>query len=472
MRRPLPAAASARALPAALRALALGAAALACALALGLAHADEARADLSVYVGYAGGPYYLKDTITDVELWAMSDGAVHEYSSFDSAYYLRKGFGRGPALSDVFQAAGVDPSAMWRFYFSTGDSYIVDDGGYGNEAWYYGELCGTTRYYFPDYPSHVDFELRGTVYDADELWGTAQATPTIIALESSFYRIEGADDPYWGDSSLMTGDLGYRVMFGQTGPTDGNARNSAQMVRSITCIIGGNDGSDLPEIVVDTSGLPVDENGNLVAEVGDSFTIMPGLSASDPLVSQMGVADIDWRSADEGVATVTKNADGSVTVTIVGEGAVSIGASYGDSPYEQFRAGATVGFSSGGGAGDGSGSGGEDDEEDEGGVTLGEGAEMSELETSGDAGEAAPEPAGPVSAEQSVEAAGVMSYKLDLGIEAADERTLPEVPWLLWAGLGVFAGAGGLRVARFESDKDRNAAKRGGDEDRSEDGSL
>ena len=457
-----------RLLHASARLLAFAVVSLAVALSLSLVCAKDAHADLTVYVGYTGGPYYEKARFTDAELAALSDGAVHEYSSFDSAYYLRKGFGKGPELASIFQAAGIDPSAMWRFYFSTEDAYVVDDGGYGNEAWYYGELCGMTRYYFPDYPTHVDFELRGTIYDTDELWSTAQATPTIIAMSSSFYRIEAADDPFWTDSSLMTRDLGYRVMFGQTDPTDGNARNSAQMVRAITCIIGGNDGSDLPKIEIDLSGLPLDENGNLKAEVGDTFTIMPALLASDVLVSQLGIADIVWYSGDENVATVTKNADGSITVTIVGEGTVRIGASYGNSPYEQFRSSAQVGFASGG-AGGGDPSEEEGEGEAAGGVALGEGSEMAEMEVEG--GGMPSEPDGPVSAVESVEAPGAMSYKLDLSIDATDSHTLPEVPWLVWAGFGVFFGAGGLRAVRFEVEKDRGAVDCGSEEG-VEDGSI
>ena len=81
------------------------------------------------------------------------------------------------------------------------------------------------------------------------------------------------------------------------------------------------------------------------------------------------------------------------------------------------------------------------------------------------------EPDGPVSAVESVEAPGAMSYKLDLSIDATDSHTLPEVPWLVWAGFGVFFGAGGLRAVRFEVEKDRGAVDCGSEEG-VEDGSI
>jgi hypothetical protein len=300
--------------------------------------------DLSVFVGYPGGPYYEKASFSDAQLRAMSDGTIYEYSTFDAGTFLRKGFGTGPRLDTVFSSAGVSPWAVWRFYFGTADGYIGDDGGYGEGAWYYSELAGS-KFYFPTYPQWYDFGS-GTISDAgvDALWASAREVPTIIAVESSFQRVTGPDDPHWDTQTLST-TQGNRLLFGQAGPLSADARFAAHSVRSLTCIMGGR-----PTITFD---VPVVEG-----RIGESFTVTPHISADDPLVERLGIYDIHWESSDESVATVTQNADGTITVMIVGAGSVSIDARFGDSPLDEFVARAGVGVSgTGTGTGEGTGEG-------------------------------------------------------------------------------------------------------------------
>jgi hypothetical protein len=92
--------------------------------------------------------------------------------------------------------------------------------------------------------------------------------------------------------------------------------------------------------------------------IGESFIVTPHISADDPLVERLGIYDIHWESSDESVATVTQNADGTITVVIVGAGSVSINARFGESPLDEFVARAGVGVSgTGTGTGDGDGDG-------------------------------------------------------------------------------------------------------------------
>ncbi len=320
-----------------------------------------AFADITFYVGYAGGPFYEKATFTDAEIRAMSDGVLYEYSCFDAGNYLRKAYGRGVELDTLVLAAGIEDWDMWRFVFSTVDKYqdeatLVD--GYGNTAWYFSTLL-EGRFYFPDLISHFDFTTRTSIYDPDELWNTAVAVPTILAYESSFTRVFSEDDINWTNEELVSSSNAYRLLYGQTEPTVGDARNSAHSYQSVFCLIGGEDSTNIATIGVGELEVLLVE-GALNGVVGETYTFMPTLDSSDETVSSAGVKDIVWVSTDENVFTVTVNEDGSVTLTFVGEGEAELCANYGESKYYAFMNTAYWGVSGGEGEGDDEGAGEED----------------------------------------------------------------------------------------------------------------
>ena len=129
-----------------------------------LAAPANAWADFTVYVGYSGGPYYEKIRYSDSEMRAMSDAKLYEYTAFDSMPALRKGFAYGVRIESLFSNAGISSSELKRFYFSTQDGYIADDGVEGYGAWTYSALVGTTRYYFPNLINTYDFEEIGRAH--------------------------------------------------------------------------------------------------------------------------------------------------------------------------------------------------------------------------------------------------------------------------------------------------------------------
>lgn len=180
---------------------------------------------------------------------------------------------------------------------------------------------------------------------------TARSTPptpgsSILALESSYEKVFSADDEAWTDlSGIDRRESGYRLLYGQTAPNVSNSRTSVHSIQAVTCILGGSEGTNIPEV-----DLGIDD-GHLEMEVGDSYTFFPTLKSEDSTVSDNGIHDVTWWSSDETIATVKKNDDGSVTITIVGEGEVSIGYSFGNSPYEAYRTTGQFGMS-GTGTGD------------------------------------------------------------------------------------------------------------------------
>ena len=346
--------------------------ALACALvaiAALCALPAPAWADFTVYVGYSGGPYYEKARYSDAQMSAMADTTLYQYTSFDSMPSLRKGFAYGVRLESLFSNASVSIGELKRFYFSTEDGYIADDGVEGYGAWYYGQLVGTPRYYFPNLINTYDFEDQA-LEDYDAAWEGAEQVPSVLAVSSSFSRVSSQTDAAWTSTAYMTG--GYRLLFGQTDPAVGDARAYASVIKSMTCIFDGT-----PTISFDSST----QDQSFEAKVGDTITIKaPTITAADSLIEEYGKYDINWSVSDVGVADFVRDEDGNVIIDkdgnvqlkIVGEGEVSISASYGNSPSSEYRTTASLsGKGTGSGSGDGEGSGDDDDDSGEGGGSSG-----------------------------------------------------------------------------------------------------
>lgn len=331
---------------------------IACAACVTCAGAKLAWANFSVYVGYPGGPYYEKTEYSDADMQVMSGSTLYEYSSFDKMPALRKGFAYGVPLSQFFVNTGINSSQLFRFYFSTQDGYVADDGGDGYGAWYYSELCETTRYYYPrlyEGSEKVDGEY---ILDPSVVYDGAVTVPTVIAYKSSFNRVFSETD--WTTPDFRDG---YRLMFGQTDPLAGNARASADNVISMTCIFQG------------TPKISFGDQTSFSGEVGDVITITPTVEAADPLIEQEMIKDIKWQVSDTSVVQfVTDSAgnlamdeNGNFQLKIVGKGSATLSASYGNSPLEKYIARASAGVSGTGGDGD------ESDDKDTGGSGGGTG---------------------------------------------------------------------------------------------------
>lgn len=319
-----------------------------------VAFADATPSTFTIYVGYSGGPYYAKTVYSNADMWAMSDGAIYEYSSIDSSKNLRKGFGQGIVLSNLLANAGVAVSVE-RYYFNTADSYggTTDGALTAGDPWSYDELIGKTRYYYPDYPTHWSWNLHG-VFDKDGLEATRVQVPSILALKSSFLRITSQEecDMLWNDSGRMSTNAGYRLMFGAESSTVGTARSFAAVVVGITCIMPGYIEVSFPSNVIE-------------GEVGDVIDLTPTISSStgelDSTIAANAAKDVQYVSSNTDIAQVFQKADGTWAVKINGEGSFSIGYSYSTSAYDYYKQGST-GYLAGtgdgtGDSGDGSGSG-------------------------------------------------------------------------------------------------------------------
>ena len=293
---------------------ALAAMLLACVLAV-LALPQAAYADFTISVGYDydGAGVYEKAVFSDEDMQAMSDGVTYEYATFDSGEFLRKGFGIGVELETLYRAADVTTSEIKWFEFITEDSYTASD----VQVWYYSELFQTTRYYYPDYITYYNFNTGAIPNSAiAAIEASKVVVPTMIAYTSSFQRVSSADDYAWYDSSLMSDSAGYRLMYGSATIGDYDSRGFANRLEGFIVRLDGS-----PEIVFDTD--------EVSGEVGSEVTLTASIVAEDEAIEQGGLANLTWESSDESVLEIVDDdGAGTITVRILGEGSVSITASF------------------------------------------------------------------------------------------------------------------------------------------------
>jgi hypothetical protein len=335
--------------------------AVALVLTLGgsLAIATPAYADdgVLVVVGYAGGPYYEKHIFSSAELNALSSGP-YEYATISHGYFLRHGIAYGVPVGTLVSAAGIDPTNLWRFGYGARDNYrpgAMD--GYGYESWSWSSL-NSARYFYPNvwlyYYRNDSFADRSGIYPEDMAAATAgaQVVPAILTTSSQLKPGWAYDDnftlaenqaewnnmPPWDTYSM-------RLMYGQYGILDLNSDAFIREIEVVYCIFGGT-----PTITFDES--------QVSGEIGEDITIMPTLLADDPVIAQYGLQDMQWTTSDLNAAEITKNADGSITIHIVGNGTVQVGASFGESKAgAQFIAVGGFGVKCGTGIGEGVGDG-------------------------------------------------------------------------------------------------------------------
>lgn len=359
-------------------ALAMLAITLACTFSLTFIQPIKAYAleDLNVYVGYAGGPYYLKASFTAEELEALADDTLYTYTGVDNGYFLNKFIAQGIPLDKLFNNytaskditgnnAGVNTNSLWRIFFATTseeDRYNqLGFDGTGNEAWYWGryknhesrslDINQTPRYYYTNYPLYFNFDTKQIYVDENGskesiISDSGVTVPSLLAIRYVKERVksiaswEAMDETYTTVSSLPRTDN--RLIFGQTSPTDKDVTNSVHDIAAIYCVYSGR-----PTVSIAEN----DELEALKGRIGETITLHASITSADPLISTKGVEDIVWSSSDTSIAKVVSNGDGSAKVTIVGKGDVKITATFGNSSYEEFVSSTSATVSGPGGSG-------------------------------------------------------------------------------------------------------------------------
>jgi hypothetical protein len=258
--------------------------------------------DLTITVGYFGGPYYEKKVFTLEELWAM-DVQYQDYTMIDGMPAAVIDHVAGVTLADIVDAAGIDLGSVQNFNFwctdKQSDYYVTLTKKY---------LIDTPRYCYYSLPDNWDYdEGRGNEYAALD----AVRVPTVLALGDYFLRAqEGAT--FGSDYQNLNTNTRFRLVFGQTNASEHTASNSAKWIHRIEITLGG-----APTVTLTDFDLDL--------EVGSQFRSEPIISAADPVIAAN--TTVEWSSSDERIASV--DADGNITVHA--EGTATITAKVGDS---------------------------------------------------------------------------------------------------------------------------------------------
>lgn len=174
-------------------------------------------ASLVLKTGYAGGSYTTVKTFTNAELCAMAN-IQQTYSFIDSMPAPIQDPALGVKLTDLLTDADIGGSSVQGFTFYSTDGYITH---FTEQA-----LLETPRYYYPNIVT--DWDSATGAADLPGAAGGAVQVPTILAVEDNWERFENPPD-----FNAMTGDMAFRLMFGQTDTQTPDASRSAKWVREI-----------------------------------------------------------------------------------------------------------------------------------------------------------------------------------------------------------------------------------------------
>lgn len=322
------------------------------AMSFSVKTADASASKIDIYVGYYGGPYYLKKSYSVNDMYSLP---THRrvYSFIDAAPRPCLDCAIGVDMEDLISDAQIDMNSIETFYFYTSDS-----GDTYYTSFPKSELIDTVRYYYPELYRHFD-KLQGGTEGAEE---GAVTIPAMLAISDDFIKME-AGDTFVENYDNQTSENRFRLLFGQTDTVTRNATRAAKYVGRINIMLGG-----YPTITATNSYLDM--------KVGSKKSISLTIDAADILLEKKIKENITWTSSDESVATVDRN--GIVTVT--GEGETVITAKYKDQSVEVIING-EKGTAAGSGMGEGSGSGGISE------VSLGDGDGI-KVKASGGSGQA------------------------------------------------------------------------------------
>ncbi len=153
---------------------------------------------LTIKVGYFGGPYYTKKVYTVSDLEAMPQ-VKQAYTFIDSMPAVCIDSAIGVNLTDLLEDAGIDVNSIEVFYF-----YATDV----KKGWYQclpkPFLLDTKRYYYPNLPTHWDYDAQmsvaGAVYEAIEV-------EPVIAICDNWKRFATAPD-----FTVMSDDTRFRLV--------------------------------------------------------------------------------------------------------------------------------------------------------------------------------------------------------------------------------------------------------------------
>lgn len=275
-----------------------------CVLLLGLlplsAEAGGVVTDtLTVKVGYYGmaaekyveaGTYHWTELSENLELY---DKAYTFYRpGEDGVYRVVVDSARGFHIDDLLEYARINVDNVQSLNFYTRDQSV---GAFTSFTW--SELF-RPRYYFDNLPKHIQI---------GDAWSFAQEVEPMLALEDSWVTYEvGTENVYPDFDHMGTGNR-FRLLFGQTEPTESRTNQSAKYVHTVYVTLQG-----APKVVKEPQAL----DGTI-----GSHTAQLTLSIDDPSLLEHLMDLLEFTSSDGTVLridgwTVTPDSRYSDLVTI------------------------------------------------------------------------------------------------------------------------------------------------------------
>lgn len=254
--------------------------------------------NLTVKIGYWGmssDDYVTKGTFT----WGQLNSALPVYEDAFSFFRQEKSgdystiidSARGFAISNLFTYLNIDTNNITNVSFYTRDVEV----GYFC-SFTYNELFTSHRYYFNDLNYYLipKFNEKDEVvgYDLDnDVWDDKWSVEPMLALEDRWdtYEAEqmGGTEPVF--SGLSTGNR-FRLLFGQTSPTEAKTNQTAKYVHTVLIAYSGT-----PTVVNKTrpiSGAVGTHTARFQVDAGD-----------EGMVSSLAGL-MQWNSTNEDVLTI------------------------------------------------------------------------------------------------------------------------------------------------------------------------
>ncbi len=283
-----------------------------CCLLLALwpqgARAAIATDTITVRVGYLGGPYFEKATFHWKELDDYYDGALSTQKliySYCSGSRTALCAARGFLLTDLLELAGVDISGAIELAFWTDDQAVGAWTSFQKE-----ELLDRPRYYFPNLSADEDGNL--TPLLGGELTDGAQRVDCMLALEENWEWDAQSDVFQERGFDFMSATGRFRLLFGQTTPSEARTMQSAKYVHTID---------------VTFAGKPVfGAEDNLELKVGQDYRVQVNVAAEDSLLEQYILDNLVWSSNNSEV--VEADLYGNLRLKSAGEAEIT--ASWGE----------------------------------------------------------------------------------------------------------------------------------------------
>ena len=295
--------------------------------------AGIATDDLRIRVGYFGMD---TDEYVDVDTyhWSQLENDLPQHrqaytflrNGDDGEYRVVVDSAKGFYIDDLLAYANINISDVQSMNFYTRDQ----ETGYFT-SFSLVELLQSRRYYFEDLPAHLiplyDEDGNFLGYDDSEAWQYAVEVCPMLALEDSWVTYEVGTEHASEDFNSMGTANRFRLLFGQTSPTESRTNQTAKCVYAVNVTLDGQ-----PEIVEEMKPLEgtigfhktsmtlsvgnltilknlqqllrFDSSDGTVLKI-DGWTVTP-----DSTYSDLVTVEISYTVLKEGTASITGNMGG------------------------------------------------------------------------------------------------------------------------------------------------------------------